>query len=376
MFIHNFYYSLKAILRAKEPLFWSGVFPIALATFMFMAFGKIYESQEVFHAVDVAIVENTENETFMDVVDTLSKGNEPLLVPLIASEQEAVQALKDKKVFGIIYVDDDISLEVQKNGYEETVLKVFLENYLQDETLIHEIIQKDPSKVQDAIDVIASDMQYYKEISTSDGNQNVYVSYFYAVLAMSCLFSGFNGLDRVLKLQADFSALGQRRSVAPTHKMVVILSEFSAALFVQFMIGVTTFMYMWGILGIDFGSKWLALIGIIFLGNAMGISIGMAMASIPKIGEGVKIGVLISVSMLMSILADLCASGVRNTIEHKFPLINRINPAALVVDSFYSLNVYDNYERYGRNMLSLGVVTIIFCTISFLLIRRNRYASL
>ena len=64
MFFHYFKYSIITMLRSRESMFWSFLFPIALSTFMFLAFGKIYETTEQLNAVPVAIVENKENDTF------------------------------------------------------------------------------------------------------------------------------------------------------------------------------------------------------------------------------------------------------------------------------------------------------------------------
>lgn len=64
MFGHYFKYSFKAIFRVKEVLFWTLVFPIALATFMHMAFGNIYERTEKAHAIPVSIIHLSENNAF------------------------------------------------------------------------------------------------------------------------------------------------------------------------------------------------------------------------------------------------------------------------------------------------------------------------
>ena len=46
MFIRDFLYTIKILMRAKVSIFWTLVFPILLATFMYMAFGNIYEQDE------------------------------------------------------------------------------------------------------------------------------------------------------------------------------------------------------------------------------------------------------------------------------------------------------------------------------------------
>ncbi len=79
MFLHTFKYTLKTIIRSKEALFWSFLFPIALSTFMFMAFGKVYETEELFEAVPVTVIETSSNELFMEILDSLSTGDDKLL---------------------------------------------------------------------------------------------------------------------------------------------------------------------------------------------------------------------------------------------------------------------------------------------------------
>ena len=41
MLFHNIKYTFLSMIRTKEVIFWSLVFPLALATFMYLAFGKI-----------------------------------------------------------------------------------------------------------------------------------------------------------------------------------------------------------------------------------------------------------------------------------------------------------------------------------------------
>jgi ABC-2 type transport system permease protein len=57
------------------------------------------------------------------------------------------------------------------------------------------------------------------------------------------------------------------------------------------------------------------------------------------------------------------------------PILNRINPAALIVDSFYSLDTYGAGARYAADTILLVVIGIVFCIGSVLVLRRKRYAS-
>ena len=41
MLFHNIKYTFLSMIRTKEVIFWSLVFPLVLTTFMYLAFGKI-----------------------------------------------------------------------------------------------------------------------------------------------------------------------------------------------------------------------------------------------------------------------------------------------------------------------------------------------
>lgn len=81
-------------------------------------------------------------------------------------------------------------------------------------------------------------------------------------------------------------------------------------------------------------------------------------------------------TMVCSFLAGLMNSNMKDLVEKHAPIINRINPAALISDAFYCINVYNDTARYYRNLVTLAVMSAAFVMASFLLIRRNRYDSI
>jgi ABC-2 type transport system permease protein len=80
--------------------------------------------------------------------------------------------------------------------------------------------------------------------------------------------------------------------------------------------------------------------------------------------------------MVMSILSGLMFANLKYLIEQHAPVINRINPAALVTDSFFCLSVYDDYQRFLVNIMTLGIFAVVLTVGSFLAVWRGRYASL
>lgn len=378
MFIHNFIYAIKTMLKNKSVLIWTLLFPMALGTFMYMAFGNIFEKDAKFNVVPVGVVKIAENKNFETLLTELSKeGEDQMLRIKYMTQEEAKEAMEAGKTDSVIYIDEKIKLQVSNsvtNSYNTTIVKAILNEYIKQEKMIMDIATINPAAVEEALKNISAEKHYFTEKITSDGNQDVYTNYFYAIFAMSCLFASFGSVEKIGKLQANVSALGMRRNLSPNSKMVTIVAEFTSMLIVQFVIEAIVLLYF-TIIGVDFGSKYPQILVILFFGSCIGISIGIIVGAISKLSETAKQGICILIGMVLSVMADLVAVGVKNGIEHTAPIINRLNPAALIVDSFYALNIYDIYDRYLGNMTILATMTIILIVISAMILRRNRYAS-
>ena len=111
-------------------------------------------------------------------------------------------------------------------------------------------------------------------------------------------------------------------------------------------------------------------------GSLIGVSIGIFVGSLSKIGEGIRISIILAISMVCSFLSGLMNSSVKDLVEKHAPIINRINPAALISDAFYCINVYADPVRYYRNLITLASMSIVLVLASFLMIRRNRYDNI
>ncbi|MBE5925993.1 MAG: ABC transporter permease [Lachnospiraceae bacterium] len=375
MFLHNFKYAMRTTMKNKTTLIWTLLFPIALATFMYMSFGELFE-EEMMDVIPVAVVVQESNPSFEEVLASLSKEGEDQVIDMtVTSKKKALEKLENEEVDAIIYVTDIVYLKVPGNSYEATVLKTIIEEYYKVRYVVTDIGKTAPEMMQNALANLRSDNQYYTKMKTSDGNQDVYTNYFYAIFAMSCLFASFVACEKIQKIQANVSPLGMRRCLSPNSKMITILAEFFAMLITQFAIELITLAYM-VMLGVDFGNKYPQIILVLFFGSCIGISFGIIIGSMTRFSSGAKEGICTCISMILSVMADLCASGIKYSIEQTMPIINRLNPSALIVDSFYALNIYDTYDRYFQNIATLGIMSAVLIIISFFIIRRNKYASL
>lgn len=377
MFIRDFLYTIKIMVRGRVSIFWTLVFPLLLATFMYMAFGNIYEQDEMFMNIKVAVVTEDESANGLNyMLDALSDGDDALLSVTRMSESDAEKLLADEEVEGIIYTDD-VKLTVAESSVNASILETVLSEYKQYEHALKDIYKdgtEPKGDMSNLVEKLSEQRSYYTEKASTEGSQNVYNNYFYAIFAMSCLFASLSSIEMMGNLQANVSATGKRKNVSPQRKMTFVLAEFAALLIIHFVVEVISFIYM-SCIGVDFGDRVWEILLTLFVGCFIGLAIGVIVGAISKLAEGTKIGIVIGISMVMSILSDLCINGVKYEIQQHVPIINKLNPAALISDSFYALNVYSDHQVFTENIVIMTIEAVVLIAVGILMVRRNRYAS-
>ena len=112
------------------------------------------------------------------------------------------------------------------------------------------------------------------------------------------------------------------------------------------------------------------------VGSLIGVAFGIFIGSLGHMREAAKVGIMLSVSMVASFLSGLMASQIKNVVEQYCPIVNRINPAALITDALYCMSVYNNPERYGKDLLILTIMAVLLVVSAFVMVRRERYDSI
>ena len=83
------------------------------------------------------------------------------------------------------------------------------------------ILERNPQAAQQGLLTdFMGQQEFTREISLSNAKPSHQLPYFYALIAMVCLYGSFQGLTSAFYLQANLSALGARRSMAPRKKPV------------------------------------------------------------------------------------------------------------------------------------------------------------
>ena len=127
---------------------------------------------------------------------------------------------------------------------------------------------------------------------------------------------------------------------------------------------------------LDFQGQIGKMLIISLFGSLIGVSVGLFVGSLGKLSEGIKVAVILAISMVCSFLAGLMNSNMKDLVEKHAPIINRINPAALISDAF-TVSMFTMIQpAYYRNLVTLAVMSAAFVMASFLLIGGVRYDSI
>ena len=184
------------------------------------------------------------------------------------------------------------------------------------------------------------------------------------------------GLTAINQSLADAGNIGKRSSITPTKKIIIVLSKALGAYIVS-LVGITLLMlFLYFILKADFGNNLLYIILLALLGTLAGTSFGVLVASAIKSKEEVKTGIILAISMLLTVLAGMMGVTLKYVIDKNVPIINILNPANMITDGFYALYYYNTLDRYWFNIISLLIFSIICIIISSISIRREKYDSI
>ena len=376
MFFHDLKYMLLSGFRVKSFLFWLMLFPILLGTLFKVAFGNVYENDVLFRSIPTAVVETSDNAVFRQVIDTLEEADEPLLAVEYTDEDNAMQLLKEGKVSGIIYVGDKLSLSVTEQKMDQVILKTFVEQYGVNEKIIKDTAEKDPSKIQAVVDKLSEDVSACNDIPMTHGDPDIYVQYFYNLIAMVAMYGSVTGLHITVQNQANLSALGARKNCSPTPKSVSMLADLAGSYIMQSacMILCVTFTHF--VLKIDFGDRLPLVYVAAILGGILGVSFGFFFGSVNRFSFEAKIGIVMAVSMFSCFLSGLMMGQMKGIIAEHIPWLNKINPATVVADSLFSLNMYSDYSRFISRIITMLIITAVCTAAGIIVTRRKKYADL
>lgn len=378
----NFKYALLRLLRNKANLFWILVFPIVLGCFFKIAFSNITAS-ESFHTIPVAVVEgdNADATAFHTMIEQLSGDSEDAMLSATFCDDKKARTLLEKgKVDGIFYTTDTVELAVNSDlsdaSINQSILQSLLTQYYLNRDLIVQILTTNPGNIESLVDSIGQSVDTRKEVSLTRNNTDTYDQYFYNLIAMACLYTAMGGINLAINNSANLSSLAARKTIAPAKRAALIGTELLAIILFESLLNMVSFLFIVTVLGIHMTTHLGLALLTILISTTFSITFGMFLGCVGPKSEGGKTGLMFAVVMPLCFLSGLMMGTMRMVVEKYAPFVNRINPAALISDSFYALNNYDTLTRYTGNILTLLFMTVLFLIISILVTRRKTYASL
>ena len=390
MFIHNFKYAFKTLLKNRMLIFWTFAFPLILGTFFHMAFSNI-ENSEKLDLIHIAIVDNEEfqqNDIMRETLKKISdeKNEDRLFVTKYVTEEKAKNLLKEGEITGYMILEKDTpKVIVQTNGINETVFKSVIEEITQTSEMIGDLAKDEIKKEMMSGNTPVNVEEIYNSILEKIQNQTVqiedissnHLSYtmieFYTLIAMTCLYGGILGMVAINQNLANMSSNGKRVAVAPTSKGKVVLSSVMASYIIQLIGLAILFIYTIFVLKVDYGTNLPLIVLLGGVGSLAGLSLGLAIGTLLKANENLKTGILISITMLGCFLSGMMGITMKYIIDKNIPIINKLNPASMITDGFYALYYYDTLDRYFFNVISLLIFAIVAIIISGISLRRQKY---
>lgn len=393
MFIHNFKYAFKTLFKNKMLIFWTFAFPIILGTLFNMAFSNI-ENSEKLDIINIAIINNENfenNEAFKTSFEELSdENNEDRLFNTQYTTEEKAKELLDKgEIVGYMQLKEDKPiLTFATSGIDETIFKYVTEEIEQTSDIIKNLSETEIQKqitsgnyninyeeiYNKVIELAKEDNVELKNISNS--NLSYTMIEFYTLIAMTCLYGGMLSMVSINQTLANMSNKGKRIAVSPTKKGTIILSSLLASYIAQLIGLAILFVYTLFILKIDYGDNTGLIILLAMIGSFTGLTLGTFVGTLFKTNENAKTGILIALTMFWCYLSGMMGITMKYVVDKNVPIINKINPASMITDGFYSLYYYDTLDRYWTDIISLLIFAFVLIAISFFSLRRQKYDSI
>ena len=410
--------NLKLHFREKSSLFWLFAFPIILATMFNGMFGNIAESYEL-HTIDVVVVDNDDwraspgAQTLVDGISSGSDGDHekadsgdgamPKLITATktSSVQAANQLLSDGKAQGTLSVDGEGKLQLaisqatqssvtsvtdamaSSSGLDIslTVLGNIVDLYNRNTDVVVNAVQHNPSALLDDAFTgsIGSLSGFMKEIQLTNFKPSSTARYYYALLGMVAMMAMNLAVNAVSMAQANLSALGIRRSVAPLPKLQQLLAGFLSSWICSFLSLTVDMLYIRFGCQISLGGReWAGLCACLmasFATSAFGTLIG----ALPGIPAGAKQGLCTALACILSLFSGLYGSfamALSDQIAQHAPILSTLNPAQQVTNLFYDILYYDSFRPFLTTVGVLAAMSLVCLAVATVLLRRQRYEHL
>ena len=391
MFFHNFKYSFKILLKNKVLVFWSILWPLILGTLFYMAFSNM-SSAEQLDTINLGVVNNKEYKNNIYLSSTLkelsdSKNDDQLFEIKYDDKESLNKMLEDKKIDGYIYVDNKTNIVVKESNINQTIIKNVVDQIEEYKNVtmslttyeVENNIKKGKSFNQNEISqnilTKLSENKVYLE-DNSNKNMDYMMIEYYTLLAMACLYGALLSCEVTKNYLGNINKKGSRITLSKAKRTSLLLSGLLSSFIVQLVTIGSLLLYTKFVLSVDYGNKMLLVILLSVIGSLAGLALGVFMGSVPFKSDNTRTGVTNVVVMLGCFFAGMMGVTMKYVIDSNIPIINKLNPANMITDGFYSLYYYSDLSRFYFNIISLLLLTVILIAGACCFLRRKKYDSI
>ena len=391
-----------------------------MGIFFRLAFSNLYDTDN-FSALKVAVKNNdynqdqyfshaiaalNENQTDNSVDESNTSSKKILAVSYVKDFEAANLLLENKSVIGIIEVkNQNPILNFKTSGTKETILKKIIEAILDKRTIYNNAFSEIRSQVEQNIKSQAKNQkqpnysqlkqQAYQKISKQLENKiqdlskntvefnslsskklDLATIEYFSLIAMACLSGAYISMFTINSILANMSEHGKRVATSPVKKRTLILSGLLSAFLTHLTLLLLIFLFNILILQIDYGGDLPHIIFISVCGSFAGLSLGLCIGSLIKAPDMIKVNIITFIYLFCCFLSGMMGPPIKYLVDSHASLINLINPANMIVDGLYSLNIYDTFDRFNFNLLSLLIFSFICIILSITVIRKQKYKYL
>lgn len=372
-----FKYRFKILISQKIVMFWALAFPIILASFFNLSLANL-DASNLFKTMDVAVVGNKDAEV-VKLMDKVKFNQEKSFNLLYLDNEKALKKLEDKKVAGLIKIDDkgEFDLTIIENDTDQMLLQEFLNSYSQNHAMINEVIKDNPNILQsDWLKNLDFYQNHIEALEVSEKTNNQMIISFYSVIAMACLYGSMLSIQSAYTIEPDLSAQGARLQVSPYSKYKLVLVDFISAIIILSFNLIVLIVYMNYVLKVDFSNQIVELLIICLVGGCFSVSFGYMASLIFKGNESFKGNIIAAATMFWSFLAGMMSPAIKYSVESVVPFIKFFNPVALITDSFFTIYYYGDFMKILPYLGTLILMFLICTIISINILRRQQYDSI
>lgn len=323
MFLRLFKYNSRLMLRSKDGLFWTVLYPILLASLYVAAFSSAFNFSQ--HKISVGVEKDNPLRTQISFI--------PIFKIVEVENENADTLLRNNDIAG--FIQNDFSLQVTSDGINQSIIKGVL----------------DQLKQTKALGVPINPFYYNKEYIKSINQENDSpLILFYSLLAMVSLYGMFGAISIPFFMQANISKLGSRISATPLNRFASYLSGMAFYTVFNFSSNILYIVFVTFVLKIQFINAVLPSLGLLFLANIFGVALGVFIGSLPFGNESAKTMFCVFVSLFLAALSGMMSPDIKLTLDKSVPLLNKINPIGLLTDNLYNVNILQEH-----NLISLFI---------------------